>query len=175
MALSLLISAWLVGALGGLHCVAMCGGLLTALAARDGSAQPLLPARGVAMRQLAYHAGRVATYVCWIGVRGAARGAERRFPPPAPLYSSQRFSLLSHQHCARSPLRGLQRAGAQAFGVVLPSVLRAAAAWASDAFAGFVWGWSRLRWLQCFACAVLRVAWEGGGDARFGVWTVPNL
>ena len=34
MAYSALISAWLVGALGGLHCLAMCGGFIAATAAR---------------------------------------------------------------------------------------------------------------------------------------------
>ena len=62
----MLLSAWLVGALGGLHCVAMCGGFLTATGARDAraaAAVPLLPAVTVLRREMAYHGGRVATYM----------------------------------------------------------------------------------------------------------------
>ena len=41
-----LVSAWLVGALGGAHCAAMCGGLVSAIAARDAACG----ARGVFLR-----------------------------------------------------------------------------------------------------------------------------
>jgi sulfite exporter TauE/SafE len=35
MPLGVLIGAWLVGALGGLHCLSMCGGFMAVIAARD--------------------------------------------------------------------------------------------------------------------------------------------
>src|SRR4029450_12246225 len=75
MALSVLISAWLVGVLGGVHCLAMCGGFIAAISVRDGTlsggAKALLPARVIARRQLGYHAGRLGAYV----LLGAAFGA----------------------------------------------------------------------------------------------------
>lgn len=78
MAFGVLISAWLVGALGGLHCLAMCGGFMAAIAARDGGAggatAPLLPVRAIVRQQLGYHAGRVATYML-LGTAFGAAGA----------------------------------------------------------------------------------------------------
>ena len=66
MALSALVGAWLAGALGGGHCLAMCGGFVALMAAGGASAEPrvtaLLPARTLAWRQLAYNAGRITTY-----------------------------------------------------------------------------------------------------------------
>ena len=79
MSIGVLLSAWLVGALGGVHCVAMCGGLLGALGARDGaSARRLQPARTLARTQLAYHGGRIAMYTLLGAVFGGAGAA------PAP-------------------------------------------------------------------------------------------
>jgi sulfite exporter TauE/SafE len=81
MALSVIVSAWLVGLLGGVHCLAMCGGFVAAAAMRDGGGSggagggvkvaPLVPARTLAFRQLGYHAGRVGAYA----LLGAAFGA----------------------------------------------------------------------------------------------------
>ena len=71
---TLLVSAVLVGAVGGVHCTAMCGGFVAAITARErGSSAtvPLLSAGSLARRQAAYHAGRIATY----GVLGALAGA----------------------------------------------------------------------------------------------------
>ena len=61
--MSLAFAAFLAGLLGGVHCAGMCGGITGALAAA---------ARGPAVaRQLAFNAGRVASYC----VAGAAVGA----------------------------------------------------------------------------------------------------
>ncbi len=77
MALSLLISAWLFGTLGGVHCLAMCGGFVAAASARDGAkaGAPLLPASLIIRRQLAYHAGRVFCYAALGAAFGAAGAA----------------------------------------------------------------------------------------------------
>src|SRR5512140_3513020 len=74
MGLSALIGAWLAGTLGGAHCLAMCGGFLTALSGA-GAAQPLLPARALALRQLPYNLGRITTYTVMGLVLGAAGSA----------------------------------------------------------------------------------------------------
>lgn len=75
MGLSALIGAWLAGLLGGVHCLAMCGGFLAALSGvgRGGHA-PLLPARALARRQLPYNLGRITTYAA-LGVAAGAAGS----------------------------------------------------------------------------------------------------
>src|SRR4051812_28527978 len=70
MATSLLLSALLAGLVGGLHCAAMCGGFVTAIAARDSRATTLHPARTLVARQMAYQGGRIASY----SLLGAAFG-----------------------------------------------------------------------------------------------------
>ena len=51
LSIGLVAAAWLVGATGGLHCVAMCGGLLAATEARDATrGAALRPARTIARR-----------------------------------------------------------------------------------------------------------------------------
>jgi sulfite exporter TauE/SafE len=45
--ISALIGAFLAGALGGVHCVAMCGGFVTAFSGSGTAARPLLPARAL--------------------------------------------------------------------------------------------------------------------------------
>src|SRR5262249_28713196 len=75
IAFSALVSAWLAGALGGVHCLAMCGGFAGAFAARDAAharnVTPLLPRKTIARQQGVYHIGRLATYA----VLGALFGA----------------------------------------------------------------------------------------------------
>src|SRR5438552_1787831 len=78
MALSLLVSAWIVGALGGLHCASMCGGFVAALGARDaraGNTTAILPAAAIVRRQLGYHAARLATYAMLGAAFGGAGAA----------------------------------------------------------------------------------------------------
>lgn len=78
MALSALIAALIAGALGGVHCAAMCGGFVAALSGAAGSsrtATPLHPAATLVRRQLAYSAGRIATYTLLGAVAGGLGGA----------------------------------------------------------------------------------------------------
>ena len=73
MALSALLAAAIAGALGGLHCAAMCGGWLAAFSLRSSEA-PLLPARTIALENAAGHAGRITTYTLIGAALGAAGG-----------------------------------------------------------------------------------------------------
>jgi sulfite exporter TauE/SafE len=66
---ALLATAFLVGLAGGVHCMAMCGGIVAALGMRP-RGSPAGAAPGL-WRQLPYSLGRVATYTC----AGAAAGA----------------------------------------------------------------------------------------------------
>lgn len=192
MALSLLVSAWLVGTLGGVHCAAMCGGFVAALAARDaadgrGATAPLLPAAALAWRQSVYHGGRIAGYALLGAAFGAAGStaldAAAVLPLQRALYVvANLFLLLLGLGLVFGGLRvlWLQRGGAAAFGRIL-SLLRPllASPGAGGRMAlGIVWGlmpcalvYSVLP-LSLFAGG----AWQGAlVMAAFGVGTAPNL
>ncbi len=66
---ALIATAFLIGLAGGVHCVAMCGGIVAALGLGAPHAGVPSVSAGVT-RQLAYSLGRVATYTC----AGAAAG-----------------------------------------------------------------------------------------------------
>ena len=190
MALSLVLTAWLVGTLGGVHCLSMCGGFITAVASRTTPAgQPiaLLPAATVARRQLAYHVARIASYA----LLGAAFGAAGAVAIDAlPLASLQRalyivangfLLVLGVVILLRSPgLPWLQRAGGKAFAVLLHlarPLLRHPGLRGRIAL-GLIWGlvpcamvYSVLP-LAMFAGG----AWQGAAVmVAFGAGTLPNL
>jgi sulfite exporter TauE/SafE len=184
---SALISAWLVGALGGLHCFSMCGGFLAAVATRDGAAQPLLPARVIVTRQLAYHAGRISTYAMLgvaFGAAGAMALAAADFLPlqRALFLAANVFLMLLGVSLAlgNPGIASLQRVGAAAFGVVLPVVrpLLQRPGSAGRIALGLVWGL-----VPCaLVYSVLPLAllsgggWQGGAVMlAFGLGTLPNL
>jgi sulfite exporter TauE/SafE len=187
MALSLLISAWLVGALGGLHCAAMCGGLLSAVAARDGATRPLLPARAIARRQLAYHAGRIATYMLLGTAFGAAGGvtlgAVDVLPLQRALYiaANALLLLLGARIALGTPgLAWLQRSGASVFGAVLPTVrpLLERPGPTGRVALGLLWGLVPCALVYSVLPLALFAggAWQGGAVMLvFGLGTLPNL
>jgi len=191
MALSVLISAWLVGALGGVHCLAMCGGFMAAISARDrvtadGTA-PLLPARAIVRQQLAYHAGRIATYMALgaaFGTAGAAvLQAADLLPVQRALYVIANVFLLVLGLSLVSRSTGvawLQRAGGTAFGAALPLLrpLLQRPGSAGRITLGLVWGL-----VPCaLVYSVLPLALFSGGAWQgatvmlaFGLGTLPNL
>lgn len=130
---AVLISAWLLGTLGSVHCLAMCGGFVAAAAARDaGSAPgvaPLLPAAVLARRQLAYHIGRIACYALLGAVFGAAGAAAFGTAALVPLQKSLYIGanvflvLLGLSLGLRTPgIAWLQHAGAHFFAGVMPGL-----------------------------------------------------
>ena len=187
MGLSVLISAWLVGALGGLHCAAMCGGLLAAVATRDGAAQPLLPARALAARQLTYHLGRIGTYAVLgsaFGAAGAvALAAADLLPLQRALYlAANLFLLLLGVRLAFGTpgVAWLQRGGATAFGMVLPIVrpLLQRPGPAGRIALGLIWGLTPCALVYSVLPLALLSggAWQGGAVMlAFGLGTLPNL
>ncbi len=191
MGLSLLISAGLVGLLGGLHCLAMCGGFLAAAAARDaapgGGPVPLLPAAVIARRQLAYHAGRVTTYMALgaaLGSAGAmALNATALLPVQRALYVLGNLFLMSlgaSLVLGTAGIAPLQRAGAQVFGALVPRLqpLLRRPGWVSRSVLGLVWGL-----VPCaLVYSVLPLALLAGGAWQgalvmltFGLATMPSL
>ena len=70
---ALLVTAFLIGLAGGVHCVAMCGGIVAALNVH--SPRTSLPSRRLDFgRQLAYSLGRIASYACAGAIVGGAGG-----------------------------------------------------------------------------------------------------
>src|SRR5271165_1043853 len=190
MALSILISAWLVGTLGGLHCLTMCGGFMTALSAKDakqGAASRLLPAHAILREQLAYHGGRLTTYAL-LGMGAGTAGAlalqvSDLLPVQRAMYvAANVFLLLLGLSLAtrRAGVGWLQRAGSRVFGRLLPwlrPVLRRPGLSGRVAL-GLVWGL-----VPCaLVYSVLPLALFAGGPWQgaavllaFGIGTLPNL
>jgi sulfite exporter TauE/SafE len=190
MAMSLLISAWLVGALGGLHCLSMCGGFAAAFAAGDhgvGGVSPLLPRGAIVRQQAGYHAGRIVTYALLGAAFGAGGAALLK---AADLLTLQRgmyvfANLVLLALGVRLALNKqgdgwLQRAGARMFGTALPYVrplLRQPGVRGRVAV-GLLWGL-----VPCaLIYSVLPLAMFSGGAWQgatvmlaFGVGTLPNL
>jgi hypothetical protein len=191
MALSALIGAWLAGALGGAHCLAMCGGFVTAMAgAAAGSTpevSPLRPAGAIAWRQLPYNAGRITTYAllgALVGGTGAlALSAADVLPVQRFLYVVANLFLLALAFAIAWKQRGfegLQRAGGALFGKLLPAfrpLLLADSVPARYAL-GMLWGF-----VPCaLTYGVLPIALFAGGIwhgaavmLAFGLGTLPNL
>jgi sulfite exporter TauE/SafE len=192
MALSLLISAWLVGALGGLHCLVMCGGFVAAVAQRESglspqAATPVLPARVLATRGAVYHAGRLLTYTALGAGFGAAGSVALDTAALLPLQrglyiAANVFLLLLALRLATSAtgVAWLQRVGAVAFGSALPrlSPLLRRPGWSGRLLLGGVWGL-----VPCaLVYSVLPLALFAGGAWQgamvllaFGLGTLPNL
>ena len=188
MSAGLLVSAWLVGALGGVHCFAMCGGLLSALAARDAaSARPLVSARSIVLSQAAYHLGRLGTYALLGAGVGTAGGMSLgivnvlAFERQLYIVANVFLLLLGASLVLRlPPVVSMQRIGAK---VMLPmlqilSPLLRTPGLRGRIASGLVWG--------LMPCAliygVLPLALFAGGAWQgalvmlaFGVGTLPNL
>ena len=189
MAVSVLASVWLLGTVGSVHCLGMCGGFVAAVAARDGPARaaPLLSAATILWRQLAYHAGRVAGYAALGAAFGAAGAAALDSAALLPLQRSllllanALLLLLGVSLAVGAPgLAGLQRAGAAVFSRVLPALrpMLAIPGATGRIALGLVWGlvpcalvYSTLP-LALFAGG----AWQGAlVMLAFGAGTLPAL
>ncbi len=176
-----LLAAMLVGLLGGVHCVGMCGGLVGAFSLQ-------LPGQGPRVGyHLAANLGRIASYALAGGIAGALGGTslflQRLFPAEQVLYALANIMLI---------LLGLYLAGlAQTvlvleklgggvwkrlqplLGRLLPirSVPRAFAA-------GMVWGWLPCGLVYSVLITALASASPVQGAltmAAFGLGTLPNL
>ena len=192
MAVSALIGAWLAGILGGVHCIAMCGGFLTAIASSGVPAaaqgRPLLAARVLARRQFPYNLGRITTYTLLGAIAGSAgalalASSTSLLPLQRALYVIANLFLLGLAIAIAGRRQGfawLQRAGLAMFGKVLPAIrplLLARAASARYAV-GMIWGF-----VPCaLTYSVLPIALFAGGALQggavmlaFGLGTLPNL
>jgi len=190
MAVSVLASAWLLGTIGSVHCLGMCGGFVAAAAARDGAMRasaPLLPAATMLRRQLAYHAGRASGYALLGAAFGAAGAAALETAALLPLqrglflFANLVLLALGVSLAAGRPgLGGLQRVGAAIFARVLPSVqpLLSLPGTTGRVALGLLWGF-----VPCgLVYSMLPLALFSGGVWQgalvmlaFGAGTVPAL
>lgn len=184
----LVFGALVAGLLGGVHCAAMCGGFVTALAARDRTlAAPLLPARAIVAGQASYHAGRIATYALLGAALGGAGSAALLAAGALPIqraaYVASNLLLLGlgASFVVQMPQSGaLARGGARVFGAVLAAVgpLARSPGARGRVTMGLIWGL-----MPCgLVYAVLPLALLAGGPAQgalvmlaFGVGTLPSL
>jgi sulfite exporter TauE/SafE len=191
MALSALIAAFTAGLLGGVHCVAMCGGFVTAFsaaAARSGDrVAALRPAAALARAQLPYNIGRIATYMglgaIAGGVGGAALAAAQWLPLQRALYVVANLLLLGVGLAIAgkaAEIAWLSRTGTALFALAAPAMRRLVGREHAGArmLLGMLWGL-----VPCgLVYAMLPIALFAGSAAAgaavmlaFGIGTLPNL
>ncbi|HEX9181085.1 MAG TPA: sulfite exporter TauE/SafE family protein [Burkholderiales bacterium] len=172
------VSAFLVGLLGGVHCLGMCGGIVGALSLQ----RPGTPS--VASFQFAYNFGRILSY----GAAGALAGALGLVAGSAVevrvgLYVLANLMLLALGFYLAGLWQGigvLERAGALLWARIRPLATRFIPVDSTPRalVSGLLWGW-----LPCgMVYSVLATALFSGSAARgflvmlaFGLGTLPNL
>jgi hypothetical protein len=175
---ALAATAFLIGLAGGVHCIAMCGGIVAALNLRG--PQPF-------GRQLAYSLGRVASYTGAGALAGGAGGVALLYDDLLParillLVAANALVILLGLYLAGlgSAVLTLERAGRVVWrGLTRLGTRLAPADTAGRAAAvGVLWGW-----IPCgLVYSVLATALVSGSALRgaavmaaFGLGTLPNL
>jgi sulfite exporter TauE/SafE len=175
------LAIFLVGLLGGTHCVGMCGGIVGALAAQDAAGRAAWPL------QVAYNLGRISSYVLAGAVVGAIGGLSMAFSPVASVQLG--FYVLANVMLVALGfyLMGFTRflAFTERFGQILWKRIRPLTSrfvpvrrFSQALPLGMLWGW-----LPCgLVYSVLATAMVSGSPARgalamlvFGLGTLPNL
>ena len=175
------LSVFLVGLLGGVHCVGMCGGIVTALSLSSTTGRPALP------MLLAYNFGRITSYALAGAIVGAIGAStillERFVPAERVLYGLANIMLillgLYLAGLSRAVL-ALERVGSVVWARLQPLMKRfiPVRTVPQAFFTGAVWGW-----LPCgLVYSVLISALATGSAAHgallmlaFGAGTLPNL
>lgn len=175
------LAVFLVGLLGGVHCMGMCGGVVTALTS------PLEKERSGWGRQIAYNLGRIASYTLLGAMTGAIGSATLLFnhflPIQLGLYLVANLmlvgmglylmgftrSLVWLESLGQHLWRRVQRLGA----AFLP-----VRNWRQALPAGFLWGFlpCGMTYSVLSLALVSGSAWRGAGlMLAFGAGTLPNL
>lgn len=175
-----LLAAFLVGFLGGAHCVGMCGGIVAAMSLHGGQRQPFV-------FHLGYNLGRILSYTLAGALAGligsTAYLSERLLPLQQGLYVlAQGVLILLGLYLAglnRAVLM-LERAGGALWSRLQPLLgrLLPIRSPGQALLAGGLWGW-----LPCgLVYSVLVSALASGGALQgaslmfaFGLGTLPNL
>ena len=176
------LALFLVGLLGGGHCIGMCGGIVGALSMGGGARFSL---------HLAYNAGRIASYgaagalagLLGGGFDAAGQALSGQLPVRVALYLAANLMLILlglYLMGATRSLHWVERAGQRLWQSVQPLTRRfLPVRSAAQAFPlGLLWGW-----LPCgLVYSSLVTALTGGSAGRgaalmlaFGLGTLPNL
>ncbi|WP_462320206.1 sulfite exporter TauE/SafE family protein [Halochromatium sp.] len=181
-----LLTAWLVGLLGGVHCVGMCAGIVATLTAGLPREQRQQLSRQIPF-QLAYNSGRILSYTIAGALMGALGAVALEF---LPLHLAQRvlyliaagFMLALGLYLGGwwQGLTLVERLGAQLWRWVEPFGRRFLPVrhWPQALAVGLIWGW-----LPCgLVYSVLIWSAASGGPLQgallmlvFGLGTLPNL
>jgi sulfite exporter TauE/SafE len=188
--LGLAVTAFLVGLAGGVHCAAMCGGLVAAfnLPAAAGAlpALPVRRGRGV-LRQLGYSGGRITSYAAAGAIAGAAGSLGLLYGRALAarivlLVAANAMVVLLGLYLAGAgnTVAFLEKGGAAIWRLLVRTGARLSPAGTPlRAFAvGLAWGW-----IPCgLVYGVLATAVAAGSAGRgaavmaaFGLGTLPNL
>lgn len=178
---AMMLTALGAGLLGGTHCAAMCGGIVSLTCAPGPGGQRSL------QRLLAYHAGRLGSYVCAGALAGAAGEAGIALRGGALAQHLLMFMMgatllvVALNVAGFAPVtRGIEAAGAVLWRRVQPlsrRFLPVRSSWQALGL-GAVWGW-----LPCgMVYAALLTALASGNAlqgalllAAFGLGTLPNV
>jgi sulfite exporter TauE/SafE len=181
VALSGLLSVFLIGLLGGVHCVSMCGGIVSALSMQVTSRQPPL------LLHLGYNFGRIASYSIAGALVGAVGGLglmlNDLLPVQIALYVFANLMLIAlGLYLVGIPalLLPVERMGQHLWKRIQPLTRRFLPVRSTgQAFLlGGLWGW-----LPCgLVYSILTLALLSGSALRgaavmlaFGLGTLPNL
>ena len=159
-----------LGVASGVHCVGMCGGIVTAFSTVRFNPRPEWK------RQILFNAGRISTYA----VAGAAAGTAGLLLPlqnSLYLFANVVLILVGLHLAGFGALLRLERLGGPLWRRLQPLAARASAK-GNPYFAGLLWGW-----LPCgLVYAALAVAVTSGSSSKgaaamlaFGLGTLPWL
>lgn len=169
---------FLVGLLGGTHCVGMCGGIVGALAMGGASRWTM---------HLAYNGGRILSYALAGAIAGAlgaaSLGLEGQVPARLILYLFANLMLIALGFYLLGATRALaftERAGQALWRRVQPLTRRfLPATTVRQAFPlGMLWGWLPCGLVYSALASALSAGSAGRGAAlmlAFGLGTLPNL
>jgi len=181
MPASTFVALFLVGLLGGGHCVGMCGGIVGALALQGNGARPRWPLH------LAYNAGRIASYAIAGAIVGALGSLTLVAGPTLPLRQGL-YLLASLMLVAMGlyligmtgSLAWLERAGQGIWRRIQPLTARflPVRGVAQALPLGVLWGWLPCGLVYSALVSALATgsALRGAGAMlAFGLGTLPNL
>jgi uncharacterized protein len=178
---STFVALFLVGLLGGGHCVGMCGGIVGALSMQGPGNRPGW------MLHLGYNTGRVASYAMAGAIAGAVGSLSLLAGPTLPLrqvlYVLANLMLVAmglYLIGMRGSLAWVERAGQGVWRRVQPLTARflPARSVAQALPLGFLWGWLPCGLVYSALVSALATGSPVKGAAAmlaFGLGTLPNL
>ena len=174
-------SLFIIGLLGGVHCVGMCGGIVGALSFHDG--KPLI-GRGV--QHLSYNAGRIASYAIAGGIVGGIGQAGiflagRKLAPFHYLFANLMLIALGLYMIGITRfIAPIEHAGGHLWKKLQPLSKRLlpARTAAQSFMVGAIWGWLPCGLVYSALATALSAGSISGGAylmLAFGLGTLPNL